>query len=168
MTGVGASNLQIFKSSNSHHMLSSIQKLETLLDATVHYLNATPGAELEHKPAPGKWSKKEILGHLIDSAINNLQRFTEIQFQPKPYNIRRYSQDELVAANDYQHADLQELIQCWLGLNRRILHLMRLQTPETLAFEILIGGDVIDLAFLMTDYVAHMEHHLEGFEDLKI
>jgi len=144
-------------------MTFTIQKLETLLEAAVHYLNATPAVELEHKPSSSKWSKKEILGHLIDSAINNLQRFTEIQFEDKPYNIRRYRQDDLVAANDYQHANLEDLIQCWLGLNRRILHLMRLQTPKTLAFEVLIGGDVRDLSFLMTDYVAHLEHHLKQF-----
>lgn len=43
--------------------------------------------ELLSKPAPGKWSKLEILGHLIDSAINNLKRFTEIQFLPQPYKV---------------------------------------------------------------------------------
>ncbi len=150
-------------------MTPTIQKLETLLQATVQYLNAKSLAELEHKPAPSKWSKKEILGHLIDSAINNLQRFTEIQFEAKPYVVRKYRQDELVAANDYQHADLQELIQCWLGLNRRIKHLMQLQTPETLAFALVVeDGQTENLAFLMTDYVAHMEHHLKQFGDLKI
>ena len=33
-----------------------------------------------YQPATGRWSKKEILGHLIDSAANNHQRFVRAQF----------------------------------------------------------------------------------------
>jgi|TARA_R110000737_G_scaffold264685_1_gene272514 hypothetical protein len=62
---------------------------------------------------PKKWSKKEILGHLIDSGINNLQRFTEIQFSDRPYVIRKYNQNELVIVNDYQNAEIKEILDFW-------------------------------------------------------
>ena len=65
------------------------------------YIQNCPTEELAQRPAPSKWSKKEILGHLVDSGVNNLQRFTEIQFHPKPYVLRNYNQDELVKINDY-------------------------------------------------------------------
>ncbi len=68
-------------------------------------------SDFENKIADMKWSKKEILGHLIDSGINNLQRFTEIQFLEKPYKIRPYNQDELVKANNYQNKNSQELFE---------------------------------------------------------
>lgn len=148
-------------------MMQTILKLEMLLDTAVNYLNAATVTELEAKPAPDKWSKKEILGHLIDSALHNLQRFVEVQFESKPYTVRKYKQDECVAANDYQHADIEGLTQCWLSLNRRIIHLMNLQTPDTLAFEVVIDDKTTeDLRFLMTDYVEHLEHHLNQIRGL--
>ena len=70
-----------------------------------------------HKRAPGKWSKQEILGHLIDSAINNLKRFTEIQFLPQPYKVISYRQNELVEVNHYQNLPLAHLLDLWNILN---------------------------------------------------
>ncbi|MEM7551027.1 MAG: hypothetical protein AAF363_15185 [Bacteroidota bacterium] len=70
------------------------------------------------------------MAYLIDSAINNLQRFTEIQFQNKPYKISKYNQDELVKAYDYQNAETEEILKCWLALNKRIKILIKQQTEE--------------------------------------
>ena len=117
--------------------------------------------ELCYRPAKGKWSKIEILGHLIDSGINNLQRFTEVPFASRPYFLRSYEQDQLVIANDYQQADLTELLDFWQGINRRIIRVVDILTPETLAYQIIRGEEQIDLKFLIEDYVSHMRHHLE-------
>ena len=142
-------------------MNESIQKLEQLLIETESYLSSCTPAELSQKPAPNKWSKIEILGHLIDSGINNLQRFTEIQYSGKPYVIRNYRQDDLVQVNDYQHADVHELLALWKALNRRIGIIMAAQTGGTLSYEIRFADQsASDLRFLMTDYVEHMEHHI--------
>lgn len=113
------------------------------------------------KPNPSKWSKQEILGHLIDSAINNLQRFTEIQHVDKPYTIRPYSQEGLVNANGYQQHNLQALINLWLALNDQIGWVMDQKTTTDLAQPIVTpGGSTKDLAWLMEDYVVHLNHHL--------
>lgn len=143
-------------------MKDTINRLQHSLTSGTDYILGTPDSELSIKPNPQKWSKKEILGHLIDSGINNLQRFTEIEFEAKPYAIRRYNQDALVLANDYQHGDLKELLDFWVAVNRRIVRIMERQTPETLSFAIKLSeGSVSDLRYLMTDYVDHMEHHLK-------
>ena len=135
--------------------------LEKLLMETQEFLLQTPIEGLEYKPSENKWSKKEILGHLIDSGINNLQRFTEIQFAPKPYTVRDYNQDQLVKANDYQNSVLSDILELWLGLNMQILKVIDLQTDETLKFKILLSnGKFVDLEFLIKDYTAHMQHHL--------
>ena len=137
-------------------------KFEALVTKGERYIMDCSENSLSHKPSPAKWSKKEILGHLIDSGINNLQRFTEIQFENKPFPIRRYNQNQLVIANDYQHADARHLLSFWLAINHRIMHVMDLQTPNTLAYEITLpDGSSSDLKFLMEDYVAHLEHHLD-------
>ena len=69
-------------------MTEIINRLEQLLKSGLEYISKSSESELTQKPNPEKWSKKEIIGHLIDSGINNLQRFTEIQFENKPYKIR--------------------------------------------------------------------------------
>ncbi len=143
-------------------MTHTINKLEQLIKQGVAYCAQSSEQEMSRKESPDKWSKKEILGHLIDSGINNLQRFTEIQFENKPYNIRKYNQDELVKANDYQNSDLTEIVEFWSSINHRIKNLMAQQTDNTLNYKIeLEKGNFSDLRFLMNDYVVHLEHHLK-------
>lgn len=140
--------------------------LEDLLIKGEKYIKDCSEEEFSKKIFHNKWSKKEILGHLIDSGINNLQRFTEIQFQNKPYQIRKYKQDELVKANDYQNSDKKQLLEFWLVLNYRIANLIGVQTENTLAYEIRFDdGQTSDLKFLIMDYVKHTEHHLNQIID---
>ena len=117
-------------------MLETRNKLETLLIIVKEYISKTSAAELNHKASPEKWSKKEILGHLVDSSMYNLQRFTEIQFEKKPYRIRPYNHVELVKVNDYQHAKIAEIVDLLLSINIRIKSLMILQTTQTLDYKI--------------------------------
>jgi len=138
-----------------------VKQLESLLQKTTVFFENTKREILEEKISAEKWSKKEILGHLIDSAINNIQRFTEIQYNEKPYKIRQYNPDELVKANNYQEKDIDELFQLWLQLNKQIVFIIKNQTPVTLEYPILLpDNEVKNLQFLMTDYVDHLEHHL--------
>ena len=117
-------------------MTETTNKLEDLLQKGLEYFSKTSEEEISKKLTPEKWSKKEILGHLIDSGVNNLQRFTEIQFENKPYKIRKYNQNELVIANDYQNAKTKELLSFWIAINHRILNIMKLQTEESLNYKI--------------------------------
>lgn len=142
-------------------MHETINRFEQLLKFGIDYIKQSSDSELSVKASPEKWSKKEILGHLIDSGINNLQRFTEIQFENKPYKIKKYNQNELVKANNYQGTGIKEIANLWLTLNYRILCLMKNQTKATLNYKIeLSENEFSDLRFLMKDYVDHLEHHL--------
>ena len=142
-----------------------MQKIKTdlleLIKQGEIFISSSIESELSYKPYPHKWSKKEILGHLIDSGINNLQRFTEIQFCQKPYKIRQYNQDELVIANQYQKSNIKELLNIWLAINTRIIHVIDNLSDESSSFEILIEDKIFDLRFLIEDYVVHMRHHLK-------
>jgi len=144
-----------------NNMKETINKLEELLIILKDYISTSSDAELNYKASPEKWSKKEILGHLSDSAINNLQRFMEIQVAKKPYRIRQYERDELVKVNDYQNSEIKEIIDLLLAINIRIKSVINLQTVETLNYKIeLYDGTVSDLRFLMKDYVEHFELHI--------
>ncbi|WP_400080625.1 DinB family protein [Winogradskyella sp. R77965] len=142
-------------------MTEIANKLEQLLNTGFFYLSKCSEADLRSKSSPEKWSKKEVLGHLIDSAINNLQRFTEIQFEDQPYSYRKYNQNALVDANDYNNAETKDIIDFWMAINKRIISLIQQQTETTLSYKIQVDeNEVIDLRFLMVDYVDHLEHHL--------
>jgi hypothetical protein len=120
--------------------------------------------ELLQKPAPGEWSKKEILGHLIDSAINNLRRFTEVQFLPQPYHIVSYRQNELVEVNHYQELPIDHLLELWTSLNKQISYVVQRTPPKNLEFPVdpkYDNGEMKTLGWVICDYVSHMEHHLK-------
>jgi hypothetical protein len=138
-------------------MKDKILKFEFLLDN----LTLQSITDFEVKIDVNKWSKKEILGHLIDSAINNLQRFTEIQYAEKPYKTRPYNQDALVKYNDYQNKNNQNLFDLWLHLNRHILEIIKNQTDKTLAYQLILpNGTLNNLQFLIEDYIEHLFYHV--------
>jgi hypothetical protein len=142
-------------------MENTINKIHELLEIGKAYIGQTAESKLSSKPSPEKWSKKEILGHLVDSGVNNLRRFTEIQFQKKPYSVKNYNQDLLVKVNDYQNASTQEILNFWIAVNTRIINIIKLQKAETLDYQIILEETVkFDLKFLIEDYVHHLEHHI--------
>ena len=143
-----------------------VARLEHLLSVVSEFASSSSEVALLKKPSPEKWSKKELIGHLIDSGINNLQRFTEIQFSTQPFKIRRYNQDELVRVNDYQNADISEIVTFLLAINRRIINVVMRQTDRSLTRRIAIDTDHhSDLRFLIQDYVDHFQHHVNQIID---
>lgn len=143
-------------------METTINKLQALLTQGETYFNSADESHLREPYMPGKWSRKQILGHLIDSAVNNLTRFTEIGYQPQPYIYREYNQSELVKINNYQEMDTAELLQLWLSLNRQIARVMQSVTEERLNLPLqFTDGSLSDLRYIMHDYPDHMEHHIK-------
>ncbi|EAR03027.1 DinB family protein [Maribacter sp. HTCC2170] len=143
-------------------MTETINKLDALLILTKEYISKSSDAELNLKTSPEKWSKKEIMGHLIDSGINNIQRFTAIQIEKEPYRIMPMKQVELVQVNDYQNAEIEELLAFLMSINMRVKNLMLLQNALTLTkpIELYTQGNISDLRYLMEDYVVHFEQHV--------
>jgi len=117
--------------------------------------------EVTLKPAPGKWSKKEILGHLMDSACNNHHRFVRAQMVDD-FTFPGYDQDEWVRRQDYNSKPWVELIELWRLYNRHVAHALRGIPEDKLETTCRIGsGEPVTLEFIAEDYLTHMKHHLE-------
>ena len=145
-------------------IVEAMQQLEQYIASFPLKLKQVSSEELLKRSAQGKWSKQEILGHLIDSAINNLKRFTEIQFLPQPYTVISYKQNELVIVNDYQNLPLDHLLSLWQSLNRQIVFIIGKISAEKLNYPVdpqYETREMKTLGWIIGDYVAHMEHHFK-------
>lgn len=119
--------------------------------------------EISNRPLPNKWSKKEVLGHLCDSATNNIQRFINIQFEEPLYVIQKYNQEQWVMLNNYQNRPLDEIVNLFQTLNKHIVHIVQNIPSEKLSILCDIGNDQHKtLEWLIQDYLEHMEHHIHN------
>ena len=144
---------------------NAVSELAEALDSGIDAMKDFSEERAEHARAAGKWTPKELLGHLIDSAVNNHQRFVRAQIPAHLKNgvleIDGYAQNDWVDVGHYQTRDWGELLELWDAMNTHILHVMdnvdagKLQTHVKIS-----GGAAITLEALMIDYVGHLKHHL--------
>ncbi len=141
-------------------MKDTVQQLQKAVD---EFMMTDPRhVNWTHKPGPDKWSKKEIIGHLVDSAQVNLQRFVRCTYQE---NFKlTYDQVEWVQVQRYQEADLQNLVALWELLNLQIIRVLQNYPPSRLKAQCNNSKTTTALhtvEWLAQDYVDHLNHHLE-------
>ena len=153
-------------------MQDSARRLLLVLDAAAPRLLELDDTASAGRPAPGKWSSKEIVGHLIDSASNNHARFVRAQLQDDLI-FPGYAQDDWVAAQRYQDAPWRQLVELWAAFNRHLARVMAAvpedvrMKPRTrhnlhqIAFRTVPENQPATLDYFMRDYVYHLEHHLQ-------
>ena len=147
------------------------EEFKKVIDRLQEHINLAPSeflrypeGELRRKPAPDKWSKKELLGHLIDSAANNHHRFVKIQFLPSPFFVEGYAQNDWVRIQNYNEKATEQLVNLWKVYNEHILSIMQNTPEENLKIKINAEDpfeNADTLFLLMKDYVDHMDHHLK-------
>lgn len=143
-------------------MKPTIDELRQLITDYAAKFRAIPEPEFSLKPLPHKWSKKEVVGHLIDSAHNNLRRFICGQYEPFPPHIV-YHQDFWVYANAYGHAPQEDVITLWKLINHQLCTVLETMPAENYGRQCNTSKDdtqLRTLEWLAQDYVKHMKHHL--------
>jgi hypothetical protein len=130
-------------------------------------------------PAPGKWSARQIIGHLIDSACNNHRRFIINQAEGDRLIVDPYEQDAWVERNRYAETPAAELVPMWAGYNRHIARVLEAIPDAVLnrargpiadySFPYMATRPTTDyatLGYLAEDYVAHLRYHLKQIRAL--
>jgi hypothetical protein len=136
------------------------EELRSEIDGSYPRLRVLTEAEVSGPRADDKWSRKEILGHLIDSAANNHQRFVRAQMVAA-FEWPGYEQNEWVRAHGYRDQTWTELLGLWLALNGHVARVIELVPDSKADTRCTIGGgDAVTLEWLMRDYVRHLRHHL--------
>jgi DinB family protein len=140
-------------------------ELQAAVSENLGKLRALSENEVMRDRGAGKWVKKEILGHLIDSALNNQERFVRAQMTDRLV-WPGYEQDRWIAVQKYRERPWAELTQLWEQLNRHIGHVMASVPASRLNTPCVIGNDdPVTLDWLMNDYVRHLRHHLDQILD---
>ena len=144
---------------------------ETILDATSRLRDIAPEASRK-KPAPDDWASIEILGHLIDSAANNHQRFVRSQFTDDMF-FQGYEQNNWVNSQKYLDESWPDLIQLWSSYNLHLHHVASVMPAEVLtkprtkhnldeiSFVAVKPGEPSTMEYFIRDYVDHLRHHLD-------
>ncbi|MGQ0737763.1 MAG: DinB family protein [Bacteroidota bacterium] len=145
-------------------MKQTASQLEQLINQHLPALQKISEEGYSAKPAPHKWSKKEILGHLIDSAQTNIRRFVKAQYEENPFI--KYNQDKWVAINNYQQWETKDIIDLWYLLNKQVCHILN-ATPEAMYQRTCQTEALHSLEWLAADYVKHLLHHLHVVLELE-
>ena len=150
----------------------------TIASATTR-LRDIPETQSRQKNSPDEWSPIEVVGHLIDSAANNHQRFVRAQ-STDDLVFTGYEQEHWVSSQKYRDESWPDVIQLWSSYNLHLLHLASAipediltkprsrHTLDQIAFNLVDKNEPATLEYLVRDYVDHLRHHLDQiFEEVK-
>ena len=148
------------------------QDLRQTVQIAAKELMALDNEEASRRPGPDKWSIKEIIGHMIDSACNNHRRFVMAP-DKEDMDFEGYAQENWVKIQQYQAADWHGLLRLWEAYNLHISYVMEIIPAEvrqrkhhkhslqTMAWITVPSDEPVTLDYLMEDYLGHLKHHLQ-------
>ena len=146
-------------------MKNIAQQLRSIVDTVEPQLSRMSHDDMAFKPAPDEWSKKEILGHLIDSAANNHQRLVRA-VNKVAAQFPTYDQNEWVRTQRYNERAWESLVALWSAYNNHLSHVIEYIPKDAKSSPCNIGKkDPVPLDFVIKDYHRHLQHHLKDILD---
>jgi len=152
-------------------MQDAVEDLRQTVADAAERLHAISDDDSAISPAPGKWSPREVIGHLIDSAANNHQRFVRAQFVDH-LTFDGYDQEDWVAVQRYRDSSWRDLIELWRLYNLHLANVMA-NTPadaltkpraehnlDRIAWKPVANNQPTTLEYFMRDYIGHLKNHL--------
>jgi hypothetical protein len=135
--------------------------LREMIDRELPHLEAlTEEAANQTDGRPASWTRKQELGHLIDSAANNHMRIVLASIDGE-FRGMGYAQDKWVAAHAWGELEWKFLVDLWHRFNTLLAHLVERIGEGQMENRCVIGWGVVNLRFVIEDYVVHMQHHID-------
>ncbi len=139
-----------------------INRFKGIVESFYKQLLNTKAEITSIKLSEEKFSLREIIGHLIDSASNNHQRFVRLQFEDL-LNYPGYDCEEWVRTQEYNSLDWNVLVTLWYQYNVLLLHIIENIDETELKNVWVRNQETLSLEFLVNDYYRHLEYHIEHF-----
>ena len=137
------------------------EQLNAVVTAATAWLRAISDTAASKPEREGKWSAKQVMGHLTDSAVNNLGRIVRMQIATGE-KMPGYEQMEWVALQHYGEREWSKVLETWATLNAHVVWTIAHVDKAKLANRGEVAGSELTLGFLIEDYIAHMEHHFRA------
>jgi len=137
------------------------ERLAAVLRSAMPWLVTISEAEASVPEREGKWSAKQVIGHLIDSAVNNLGRIVRLEIEPGQ-SLPGYDQMAWVRLQHYAEREWAQVLALWFALNEHMAWTIGHVEQASLANRGVVAGEPLTLGFLIEDYIAHIEHHLRA------
>ncbi len=136
------------------------EKLARAIESAEPKLRKVSESESAAPALKGGWSRKQLIGHLIDSASNNHQRFVRASLQGSLV-FPGYDQDGCVRVETPETAPWPLLVTLWANYNLYLAHVIANLPSDKLDAPCLIGENApVTLKFLAEDYLTHLLYHL--------
>lgn len=139
------------------------ERLAGVVRTALPWLNALTDAEASLPEKADKWCAKEVMGHLTDSAVNNLARIVRLQIESNP-DLPGYEQMAWVSLQHYSEREWTKILSVWSALNEHLAWTVKFVDKSRLGNKGTVAGGALTLGFLIEDYIAHMEHHLRALK----
>jgi hypothetical protein len=151
-------------------MQQVVKDLRAVVTKAAGQMRQVGESDASQPPAPGEWSNKQIVGHLIDSASNNHQRFVRAQ-RDESHDFPGYAQEDWVRLGGYQSREWAQLVTLWEALNLHLADIIERIPESKLSTECTIAGKPWTLGEIVVGYFGHMQAHLDdlpvGVADIK-
>ncbi len=135
-------------------------ELIELVDFFAARLQLLDDATVRHRPSRDQWAIIEVVGHLVDSAANNHQRFVRAA-ESESLTFPAYNQNSWVSTQDYRTCPWENLLALWKAYNIHLAHVIRRIPDAKMRIECAIQpNEPVSLSFLVEDYLVHLKHHL--------
>ena len=142
--------------------------IESTVNKACQELGNIASEVIEARPEPGEWSVKEVIGHLVDSASNNHQRFVRLQVDDSLF-FPDYAQDNdaWVSIQGYQATSWHDLLALWRYFNMHLAHVIRTVDEDCQDHIWVVDEDTaVTLGELMIDYLRHLQDHMQQIKNL--
>jgi hypothetical protein len=139
------------------------KQLAEVMQLALPWLSALTDAQASRPEKTGKWCAKEVVGHLTDSAVNNLARIVRLQTESNP-DLPGYEQMAWVELQHYSEREWTKILSVWSSLNEHLARTIKFVEKSKLGNKATVAGGELTLGFLIEDYIAHMKHHLRALK----